>query len=96
MDAKIRLISDGDGLAVVGEPAAVEGFLVSEGLAAEAVELPRFGSALRAGSIAAQVGAEIAANSGRWFKVTEESSRQIARRPKLKIELHPQPYGSRT
>ena len=32
MDNEIQLISDGDGLAVVGDPRAVERFLVSEGL----------------------------------------------------------------
>ena len=30
MDNEIQLISDGDGLAVIGDPAAVERFLVSE------------------------------------------------------------------
>ena len=32
MDDEIELISDGDGLAVIGEPAIVERFLISEGL----------------------------------------------------------------
>ncbi len=31
MDNEIQLISDGDGLAVIGDPAAVDRFLVSEG-----------------------------------------------------------------
>jgi hypothetical protein len=31
MDNEIQLVSDGDGLAVIGDPAAVERFLVSEG-----------------------------------------------------------------
>jgi hypothetical protein len=35
MDNEIQLISDGDGLAVIGDPAAVERFLVSEGMGAE-------------------------------------------------------------
>ena len=30
MDNEIQLISDGDGLAAIGDPAAVERFLVSE------------------------------------------------------------------
>ena len=30
MDNEIQLISDGDGLAVIGDPAAVERFLVSD------------------------------------------------------------------
>jgi hypothetical protein len=32
MDNEIQLISDGDGLAVIGDATAVERFLVSEGL----------------------------------------------------------------
>lgn len=32
MDTEIQLISDGDGLAVIGDPAAVERLLRSEGL----------------------------------------------------------------
>ena len=32
MGSEIQLISDGDGLAVFGDPTAVEEFLVSEGL----------------------------------------------------------------
>ena len=32
MSAEIQLISDGDGLAVIGEPSAVERFLAAEGL----------------------------------------------------------------
>jgi hypothetical protein len=31
MDDEIQLISDGDGLAVIGDPETVERFLVSEG-----------------------------------------------------------------
>lgn len=77
MDDDIELISDGDGLAVVGEPAAVERFLVCEGLMTRAVGLPRFGSVLSTGAAAAQAGSEIAANSGRWVKLTEESAQLV-------------------
>jgi predicted transcriptional regulator len=77
MDDEIGLISDGDGLAVIGEPAAVERFLASEGLLTRAVGLPRLGSLLTLGAIAAQAGSEIAANSGRWLKLTEESAQRI-------------------
>ena len=77
MDDEIQLISDGDGLAVIGEPAAVERFLVSEGLLTQAVGLPRLGSVLSVGATAAQAGSEIAANSGRWVKLTEESAQLV-------------------
>ena len=43
MDNEIQLISDGDGLAVIGDPAAVERFLASEGLPSKDLGLPRLG-----------------------------------------------------
>ncbi|MEU3453445.1 hypothetical protein ABZ671_07555 [Micromonospora sp. NPDC006766] len=75
MDYEIHLISDDDGLAVIGDPAAVERFLVSEGLSSKDLGLHRLGPALSAGAAAAQAGSEIAANSGRWMKLTEESAK---------------------
>ena len=43
MDNEIQLISDGDGLAVIGDPAAVERFLVCEGLSSKDLGLPGSG-----------------------------------------------------
>ena len=77
MDDEIQLISDGDGLAVVGDPAAVERFLVSEGLPSEDLGLQRLGSVLGAGAGVAQAGSEIAADSGRWVKLTKESAQLV-------------------
>ncbi|MFI6255707.1 hypothetical protein ACIBCL_06250 [Micromonospora zamorensis] len=77
MDNEIQLISDGDGLAVIGNPGAVERFLVSEGLPSKDLGLPRLGSVLSAGSAAAQAGSEIAANSGRWVQLTKESAQVV-------------------
>lgn len=77
MDDEIQLISDGDGLAVLGDPAAVEGFLVSEGLQSKDLGLPRLGAVLSTGAAAAQAGSEIAANSGRWVKLTKESAQLV-------------------
>ncbi|MFG3304683.1 hypothetical protein [Streptomyces wuyuanensis] len=76
MDNAIQLISDGDGLAVIGNPTDVERFLASEGLLSLSKDLllRRLGSLLRAGAGVAQAGSEIAANSGRWLKLTEESA----------------------
>ena len=75
MDHEIQLISDGDGLAVIGDPAAVERFLLSEELpSSKDLELPRLGSVLSTGAAAAQAGSEIAGNSGRWVKLTKESA----------------------
>jgi hypothetical protein len=78
VDDEIQLISDGDGLAVVGNPAAVERFLVSEGLpSSKDLGLLRLGSVLSTGAAATQAGSEIAANSGRWVKVTKESAQLV-------------------
>lgn len=77
MDDEIQLISDGDGLAVIGDPTAVERFLHSEGLVSKDLGLQRLGSAFSAAAGVTQVGSEIAAGSGRWVKMTEESAQLV-------------------
>jgi hypothetical protein len=78
MANEIELISDGDGLAVIGAASDVERFLSSEGLlTSRDLELPRLTSVLHAGSIAANTGSAIAAQSGRWVKLTEKSAELI-------------------
>ncbi|WP_182113144.1 hypothetical protein [Actinotalea sp. JY-7876] len=78
MGDEVELISDGAGLAVVGESSAVERFLTSQGLAASRDLVPQ---ALRrsAGTAGAtlQAGGAIAAESGRWLKMTEASARKV-------------------
>lgn len=77
MDDELQLISDGDGLAVIGEEAAVERFLDSEGLLTQAVAMPRLGTVIGAGAAVAQAGSQIAASSGRWVKLTKDSARLV-------------------
>jgi len=77
MNDEIQLISDGAGVAVIGDAAAVEQFLATEGLPSKDLELPKARKVLAAGSGAAQAGSEIAANSGRWVKLTEESAQMV-------------------
>jgi hypothetical protein len=77
MDNEIQLISDEDGLAVIGDPTAVERFLVSERLPSKDLGLPRLGAVLNTGAAGAQAGSAIAANSGRWVKLTEKSAEKI-------------------
>ncbi|WP_187281364.1 hypothetical protein [Nonomuraea sp. C10] len=79
MNDEVQLICDGDGLAVIGNPTAVERFLDSEGLPSKDLGLQRLGSVLRAGAGVAQAGSEIAANSGRWVKLTKESAQLVER-----------------
>jgi hypothetical protein len=75
---EIQLISDGEGLAVIGDPEAVERFLLAERLtSSKDLELPRLRAVLSHGSAAAQAGSVIAANSGRWVKLTKESAELV-------------------
>lgn len=75
MDDEIQLISDEDGLAVIGDPTVVQRFLVSEGLESRDLGLQRLGSALGHTAGMAQVSSGLAANSGRWVQLTEESAK---------------------
>ncbi|MFJ3586492.1 hypothetical protein ACIPPS_30295 [Streptomyces sp. NPDC090127] len=77
MDDEIRLISDGDGLTVIGNQAAVERFLVSEGLPAKDLASRRLRAALGNSAGATQGASEIAAHSGRWVKLTKESAQRV-------------------
>jgi hypothetical protein len=77
LDGELQLISDGDGLAVIGDPTDVERFLISEGLSSRDLGLPRLRDVVSGGAAAAQASSEIAANSGRWVKLTKESARLV-------------------
>jgi hypothetical protein len=79
MDNEIQLISDGDGLAVIGVETAVEKFLKSKGLLASSrqLDLRRLKPLLAIASDATQAATEIAEHSGRWLKLTEESARHV-------------------
>jgi rRNA processing protein Krr1/Pno1 len=77
MDNEIQLISDGDGLAVIGNATDVDRFLVSEGLSSKDLGLQRLKSVVGTGAVVAQAGSDIAANSGRWVKLTRESAQCV-------------------
>lgn len=82
MSDEIQLIGDGDGLAVIGDPSAVERFLVSQGLdqlQSTDLGLQRLGQTLGRGAVAVQTASVIAAGSGRWVQITEESAAMIDR-----------------
>ncbi len=84
MSDEIHLIHDGDGLAIIGDPAAVDRFLTTEGLMGKELGLERLGSVLGAGAATAQAGSVIAAGSGRWVKLTEESAKALKKYPLMK------------
>lgn len=80
MGNEIELISDSDGLGVIGNPTDVERFLVDQGLdrsPSGALDMHRLSSLLSAGGALASVGSEVVANSGRWVKLTAESAKAI-------------------
>jgi len=72
---EVEILHDGDGLAVIGSSTAVEQFV-------ESLDLPTTVTSasdglFSLGSALLQTGSEIAANSGRWVKLTEESARKV-------------------
>lgn len=84
MNNEVQLISDGDGIAVIGDPQAVELFLGAQGLPSRDLGLPRLSTALRAGGGMAEAGSTLAANSGRWIKLTEKSADQLRKYTPMK------------
>ena len=74
MTDEIQLISDGDGLAVIGNPTAVDLFLAAERLASQDLDLPRLAAVFKTGAQVAQAVPEIQAMAGRWVKLSKESA----------------------
>lgn len=76
---ELQLISDGEGLAIIGDASDIERFLVSQGMdRAPSRDIGKqFQSALRGASGVAQQGSEVAANSGRWVQLTAESAEKV-------------------
>lgn len=72
---EIELISDGDGLVVIGPPSAVDLFVASAGVPSREIDLRRLNSAVAKGGSAIHTASEVSANAGRWMKLTEESAR---------------------
>ncbi|CAN5217663.1 hypothetical protein BH09ACT6_BH09ACT6_15400 [soil metagenome] len=80
MNSEIELVSDADGLVAIGAPDDVERFLFSAGLdraPSRELDLHRLWSFSGTGGAAIQVGADVAANSGRWVKLTAESAEAV-------------------
>ncbi|MGW0816237.1 hypothetical protein ACWD00_23740 [Streptomyces viridiviolaceus] len=77
MDNEIQLISDGDGLVVIGNETDVECFLVSEGLSSKDLRPKRLKSVFGSGAAVTQAGSDIAANSALWVKLTKESAQRV-------------------
>jgi hypothetical protein len=82
LDNEIELVSDGEGLAVIGESSVVERFLATLGLPSRDLGLPRLSKALTLGAGGAQLTAQVAStrmvDSARWVRLTEESARKVS------------------
>lgn len=79
MSVEIELVSDGEGLAVIGSSAMVDAFLHEHDLAASAKALPDGAAITHVAAAALQAGSVVAANSGRWVKLTRESAAMVKR-----------------
>lgn len=75
---EIHLINDGKGLVVLGTQQAVERFVAAEGTPSRAVDLHRLRRVVSSASGVAEAGAQIAANHGRWIKLTKVSAEKLA------------------
>jgi hypothetical protein len=74
LENEIQLINDGDGLAVIGHPAAVDRFLSAERLPSKDLGLKRLSSAFGAAAKITKAGAEVSEQSGRWVQLSAESA----------------------
>ena len=84
MGAEVELVSDGEGLAVLGAAADVERFFLDSGLVmaeSRLLETHSLAALTGAAGAAAQVGATMAENSGRWVKLTKESAELVRKHP---------------
>lgn len=84
LDHELELITDGDGVAVIGPPLAVEQFLTSRGLEARDLGLQPLRKAMGGSANIVQTGSQIAENSGRWIKLTEKSAKALKDLPPMK------------
>ncbi|CAH0123303.1 hypothetical protein [Microbacterium sp. Bi121] len=80
MGNEVELVSDGDGLAVLGNASDVERFFLESGLdrvSPRELDLQRLRSFSSTTGAAVGVVGDIAANSGRWVKLTAESAEAV-------------------
>ena len=81
--SEIEIISDGDGIALIGPPSTIDTFLTSNRLESRELDLPRLRAVFGGGAAVTKAGSEVAANSGRWMKLTEESFAAAQKLPKV-------------
>ena len=84
LDHELELITDGDGVAVIGPPLVVEQFLTSRGLESRDLGLQPLRKTMGGSANIVQTGSQIAENSGRWIKLTEKSTKALKDLPPMK------------
>ncbi|WP_175987240.1 hypothetical protein [Microbacterium tenebrionis] len=80
MGNEVELVSDGDGLAVLGNESDVERFFLASGLdrlPARELDVQRLRSLTTTAGAAVGVAGDVAANSGRWVKLTADSAKAM-------------------
>lgn len=77
MSDEVQLVSDGQGVAVIGSPAAVDLFLALEGLASNDLGLKKVGAVFGVGARIAQAAPEVKELAGRWVELTKESKQLV-------------------
>ena len=75
VESDIELISDGDGIVVIGSPNAVELFVTSIDAPSRELDFQSLNGLMAKSGSALQAASEISANAGRWMKLTEDSAR---------------------
>jgi hypothetical protein len=71
---EIEVIADGQGLAVIGNPTAVEVFLAERGLESKKLDLGRLTTIAAHGGSAVTAASQVASTAGRWVQLSEQSA----------------------
>lgn len=77
MADELELISDGEGLAIIGDARAVDLFFAEHDLESSTIDLARFlpsASSVNKAGTAINVGSQVVAHAGRWVQLSEKSA----------------------
>jgi hypothetical protein len=77
MTDEVELVGDRDGVAIIGDPTAVDRFIANQGLEAMEMDLARFlpsATTLASAGAAVSTASQVVANAGRWVKLSEQSA----------------------
>lgn len=78
MADELDVISDGEGIAIIGDSTAVDRFFAENDLESSPIDLARFlpsASTVNKAGAVANIGSQVVANAGRWVQLSEQSAR---------------------